>query len=337
MYGDKAQQTRSTAALWIGALLLVGVVFAGQARTLYQQARDNVAYARLNKALVQESEAQLDETAKVLAGIGVTQPTAPSVWRGIALIHLTQGRLAETADAYAHLNDPMVEVKAWGDRAERAKHWEMAQAWRQVAVLLEPENGDHWYRLAHASAEQDRPEAVDFYLKALAAPQRTDFGRSNIMTRLGEIEKRRDSVQWPMVLAHFQDAIDQDDFIDEGDLIVARMGVAEALDRLGQYREALAAYEWVARYAPGNYWANVHSGRLSWLAEGDAGKAVDYLQKAIALDDSRKWPYLNLAHVYAQSGNREEAITLLQKVLTLDPDDDNARTQLENLLNSDES
>lgn len=336
MDSNNPQRMRS-AALWIGALLLIGAVFAVQASSIYQQARDNVAYARLNKALAQGTEAQLEEAATVLTGIGATRPIASSVWRGIALVHVSQGQLAEAADAYAHLDDPMGEVKAWGDRAERGEQWEAAQAWRQVAVLLEPDNGDYWYRLARASAEQGRPEAVNYYAKALVAPQRTDFGRSNIMTRLGEIEKRRDPVPWQTVLARFQEAIDQDDFVDESDLIAARMGVAEALDRLGQYREALAAYEWVARYTPGNYWANVHSGRLSWLVESDADKAVSYLEKAIALDDSRKWPYLSLAHVYAQTGNRDEAITLLQKVLILDPGDNNAQSQLEDLLSSDGS
>ncbi|MCA9865675.1 MAG: tetratricopeptide repeat protein [Anaerolineales bacterium] len=336
MYSDNPQQRRSV-ALWIGALLLAGAVFVVQARPFYQQAHDNVAYTRLNKALARGSEAQLDEAAEGLAAIAAARPDSPSAWRGMAVVHMTQRRLAEVADAYSHFDDPMAEARAWSERAERAGQWEVAQAWHQVGVLLEPDNGDNWYRLARALAEQGRPEAADNYLKALDAPQRTYFGRSNIMTRLGEIEKRRDPVQWQTVLARFQEAIDQDDFIDESDLIAARMGVAEALDRLGRYREALAAYEWVARYTPGNYWANVHSGRLSWLVEGKADKAESYLQKAIALDDSRKWPYLSLAHVYAQSGNHDEAIRLFKKVLTLDPDDNNARTQLEELLSSDGS
>lgn len=163
-----------------------------------------------------------------------------------------------------------------------------AQDWYRVAILLEPENGDHYYRLARISAEQGEPEAAGYYAQALAASRHIEFGRSNILTRLGELEKRKSSTDWNEVLARFDEAIQLNEFVGQQDIIQARSNKAEALDRLGKYRAALDEYESLAGDYPGNYWANVHSGRLVWQLKSDAPTAIAYLEKAIQNNDKPK-------------------------------------------------
>ena len=72
----------------------------------------------------------------------------------------------------------------------------MAQAWHQVGVLPEPDNGDGWYRLARALAEQAAREAADNYLKALDASPTNLFQPQQYRDLAGgNRKKRHDPVQ----------------------------------------------------------------------------------------------------------------------------------------------
>jgi tetratricopeptide (TPR) repeat protein len=155
------------------------------------------------------------------------------------------------------------------------------------------------------------------------------------MTRLGELARRRDAPAWTEVYQWFDEALRGNDFTTQRDLFLARMGRAGAADQLKQYPAALDDYRWVADRQPGNYWASVHSGRLVWLLEKDFAAAEAYLSSAISIDDTSKWAYRELAHVYMQSGLLEGAIELYQQVLTLDPNDSLAKEKLHALISSD--
>ena len=143
---------------------------------------------------------------------------------------------------------------------------------------------------------------------------------------------------WAAALAEFDAALDEDAFVaggDAADRVQAQLGRAEALDKLGQPAAALEAYRRALVDAPGHYWANVHSGRLTWAVEGDAARAAAYLQEAIALDPQNKWAYLFLSDVYAESGQPELAIPLLNRVLATAPRDEAAQKRLDRLTGGD--
>jgi FimV-like protein len=53
--------------------------------------------------------------------------------------------------------------------------------------------------------------------------------------------------------------------------------------------------------------------------KGDISGAVVYLEKAVALDPSDVTSQYNLANAYLDSGTPEKAISVLQKVVQLDP------------------
>lgn len=300
-------------------------------------AYQNATNLRLNVALAYGDAAAIEASARELSGVITRSPDEQIAWRGLALASISQGRLNEVANAYLHVDNYRAELLDWGARAETQRQWAKAQDWYRVAILLEPENGDHYYRLARISAEQGEPEAADYYAQALAASRHIKFGRSNILTRLGELEKRKSSTDWNEVLARFDEAIQLNEFVDQQDIIQARQSKAEALDRLGEHRAALDEYEALAGDRPGNYWANVHSGRLVWQLKSDAPTAIAYLEKAIQNNDKPKWAYLLLAQIHAQSGNPELAIPLFRKVLTIDPGDRAAQEQLDKLTGGDGS
>jgi tetratricopeptide (TPR) repeat protein len=326
--------------------LLIGLAAAGIVLTRFDSLQSishrNRGFLLLNRAqaagdttghpdgvLAQRSIAYLEQAAE--RGADDT-----SARRALGHLYLMQGAEREALAAWKSVDSIGSELAMWGRRAERADDMAAAREWYLLATQLEPQNGDHWYRLAWASAQLSDADALDHYLRALVAPERSDFGRSNILTRLGELAKREARPDWATALARYEDAIGQDDFVGARDIVLARLGKAEALDQMGQFRAALDAYRWLADYRPGHYWANLHSGRLTWQVEKDAARAVGYLEKAISIDDQPKWGYLNLGLVYAQSGRPDQAIPLFRKVLALDPGDQSARNQLDKLSGDDE-
>ena len=55
----------------------------------------------------------------------------------------------------------------------------------------------------------------------------------------------------------------------------------------------------------------------------------------ITLPPDDKWADLFLGGIYAEAGQADRAIPLLQRVLELDPDDATARQQLDQLMGGD--
>jgi tetratricopeptide (TPR) repeat protein len=206
-----------------------------------------------------------------------------------------------------------------------------------LSVKIEPDNGDHWYRLAQVSHQSGRnDEAIERYLIALNSPTRVDIGRSTILMRLAEIAKRAEPLDWTEVRLLYDRALDQGEFTEEREEFQARMGRAEASDNLRHFNAALEDYRWVADHQPRNYWANLHTGRLIWQIEQDGTLAERHLRQAIERDPSEKWGYRVLAQVLAQTGQEERAIELYQTILTLDPNDAAAQERLQQLINLNE-
>lgn len=318
-----------------GACILLVLALLPLSGSLLSRARINSTYVSLNKALNAGEQPDLEVLLAELYNLTTYSPDLREAWRGAALLNMALGRRDAATNAWARVDGYEQELVAWGTRAERTEDWIEAREWYLVAVTLAPRNGDNSYRLASVSAQMGDSQAVEYYLQALSAPERTEFGRSNILTRLGELEKRNSPVVWSDVRARFDEAIEQDDFVDQRDVIQAWLGKAEALERVGQPGDALAAYEWVAAARPGHYWANVHSGRLAWQVDSDAVRAIAYLERAAAIDDKSKWAFLNLGLVNAQSGDPTAAIAAFRKALAIDPDDTTAGNQLERLTGGD--
>lgn len=324
-------------APWPLLVVLIAAIGALALRspTLLSRARLNGGYAGLNQALAEGDESDYAGTASALNRLAGDPSLHHQAQRALGLLYMAQSRPEEAIAAWQTVEGSAGEAQQWGNRAERGQDFATAGHWYRLAARLDPQNGDHWYRLAHALAEVGDGEAYDDYLVALSAAQRSEFGPSNILTRLGELEKGAGEPDWEAVWERFDEALERNDFTDQADVITARLGRAEALERRGEYAASLAEYRRLIDDEPGLYWANVHGGRLTWAVERDAPTAIALLRHAIEINDKVKWAYLNLGLVYAGSGQADLAIPLFQQTLKIDPNDQESRRQLEQLIPND--
>lgn len=298
----------------------------------------NSVYFNLNAALVRHEPERIDQAIKSIETIGSDKPERERALRAVALSQMVEGNIEPSLNFWPKNQETIAEFLAWAKRAENQDDWETAKNWYWLATRLDGDDADHWYRLAQSAVNLgDLAEAGEYYLIALTAPTRTLYGRSNIMTRMGELAKRSEPRDWAEARQWFDEALRVNEFLVERDIYVARMGRAEAADQLREFQAALDDYRWVAAAQPGNYWANVHSGRLVWFLEKDLAQAESYLSTAMTIDDDLKWAYRDLAQVYLQAGQPDRAVKLFQQVLALDPNDSLAKQKLETLTNPDGS
>jgi len=320
---------------WLIVLCFFFVAILSATKDIRSYARLNLAYTWLNWDLADGTPP--DKALARLNASATDISTAGSARYGVALAHQSAGRYAEAVEAWSHVEQAPEYLEAWAILAERSSRLEDAEKWLFVLANLEPTNGDNWYELARISALSGDSTAKDYYNRAMTAPLRENVGVSNVLTRLGELEKLAENPDWEHVLVLFDKAIEENAYVDRRDYIVSRMGRAEALERLGRLRESLDEYRRIIHENPGVYWAYVHGGRLIWYVEDDAETAISYLQRAIQLDKKPKWAYLTLGQIYAQTGAIDLAIDQFQKTLTIDPNDEHARQQLDTLLNNNEN
>ena len=323
-------------AVW--ALLLLALVAALPAlAALPARARANAGYLHLNRGQAGGEPAELARATSHLAEVSPSPIVGQRAWRGLGLTAMMGARDDEAIAAWQRVDGGAAELALWGYQAESAGDWAAARARRRLAVRLDPDDGDAWYEVARTSTQLGDAAAAQEYRQALAAARHARFGPSNILTRLGELAKNAAPPDWAAALAHFEDALQRDDFIVADDRLQAHLGRAEALDKLGQTAAALDAYRQVAAGWPNHYWANVHSGRLTWYVETDAPRAAAFLNHAIGLRPDDKWAYLFLGGIYAEAGQADLAGPLLRRVLEIDPADATARKQLDQLTDGDGS
>ena len=333
----RAGRARTLAVATLALLALVAALPA--LATLPAHARVNVAYLRLNRGLAAADAAAVQRAAGSLTAETGTPDESRRAWRGLGVAALLAGDADAAAAAWQNVPGGAAELMLWGEQAAALGDWATARQRYELAVRLEPQNGDAWYALAWAAAQTGAADAFDLYGRALAAGQHARYGRSNILTRRGELARNAAAPDWAAALAEFEAALRQDEFVagEVDDRVQAELGRAEALDKLGQAAAALDAYRQTLTVAPGHYWANVHSGRLTWAVEHDAARAAAYLQEAITLDPESKWAYLFLSDIYAESGQPELAIPLLNRVLAAEPADEAAQKRLDRLTGGDGS
>lgn len=337
MVTKERHTTRATQVAFGALLLLALAATLPGLLELPARARANAAYLQLNRALSQNERGELERATQGLTVASNSPVVSRRAWRGLGLAYMSVGRLDEASIAWPHVSGGEEEFALWGRQAELLGDWKRAHQWYQLTVRLAPQNGDAWYHLARTSDQLGDGTAADNYRQALVATEHVQFGRSNILTRLGELAKNSTPPEWTTALTHFEAALQQDQFTDADDRQRAQLGRAEALDKLGQTATALAVYREAAANWPGHYWANVHSGRLTWYVERDSARAATYLERAIALDADNKWAYLFLAEIYAESDQPERAIALFGRVLELDPANESARKQLGQLTGGHDS
>lgn len=315
-------------------LLIFVLLFVGE--SLLNKGRLNATFIRLNHGMAHGDVDAVIKASLSFDGLKADPLTGKGAWYGLAIAQTYANNPIESIDFWVEVENAPTMLKTWANQEMRQGDLAGSREWYLLLVNIEPENGDLWYELARVTEELDGYRARDYYLHALNAQHHTVFGKSNILTRLGDVERLQENIDWPQVLAYYDEAIQQDDFIVENDFNLSRLGRAEALERLGQLDASLEQYRALIEVEPNLYWANLHAGRLTWYLQRDSVTAAAYLQKAIEINDKLKWAYLNLGIVFANSGEPELALSMLEKTLLIDEDDSVARDLYEQLTSQDE-
>lgn len=319
---------------WLGLLVLLCLA-ALLATRLPRVSTINANYVGLNRALSDGSAGGLAALQQELAMALATYPQSADLLRAQALA-LSAGRTQPpSAAAWRSYPAAAQEIDGWASRAEMTKDWAEADYWLALLVALEPNSADAWYRygrvLTQRNQRQAAQQAYQHGLAAVGQAGQAGAFAGDFLLRLGELARQGDNPDWTAAHDLFAAAIERDTFSSADNRAAAYMGRAEAADRLGWLGEAFADYLWVAERQPNNYWAHTHGGRLAWYAAHDAAQATSLLQRAIAIDAANQWAYVNLAQVYARTGQTERAIAILEGAMPLVPQNAGIQTLLEQL------
>ena len=177
------------------------------------------------------------------------------------------------------------------DGAEPAVRQRLASL--QADLRANAGNGDAWGRYGMAlEAHTFTDEAVAAYRQAHELSPRT-FRWPYLLAAL--VDERSAAESLPLYRA----ALDLDP-----DYAPARVRLAEALERTGQFDAANREYAQAVRLDPANAHAHAGLGRLA-LAAGDADAAVRHLSRARELAAENRSFAVTLAQAYARAGDRE--------------------------------
>ncbi|MXZ38162.1 MAG: tetratricopeptide repeat protein [Holophagales bacterium] len=177
------------------------------------------------------------------------------------------------------------------DGAEAAVRQRLASL--QADLRANTGNGDAWGRYGMAlEAHTFTDEAIAAYRQAHELSPRT-FRWPYLLAALVDERSAADSL--PLYRAAL--ALDPD-------YAPARVRLAEALERTGQFDAANREYEQTRRLDPANAHAHAGLGRLA-LNAGDADAAVRHLLRARDLAPENRSFAVTLAQAYARAGDRE--------------------------------
>jgi tetratricopeptide (TPR) repeat protein len=185
------------------------------------------------------------------------------------------------------------ELVWWGQQREQAGELAAARYLYQWAVEVEPAWSDGWYYLGNSY----------------------------------ETEK-----EWAAAEASYRQAIVNGRFSTVGIEATTHYRLGEVL--LWQVDDAAAAvpfYQKAVALMPADHWARLRLGYALYWSGGDAGAAEREILAAIEQWPNErylKWPYFYLGDLYRDAGRIEEAATAYERVLALDPTDEQVQERL---------
>jgi len=118
------------------------------------------------------------------------------------------------------------------------------------------------------------------------------------------------------------------------DIVAIDPSIAEVWSNLGmalyrqdRYKESVAAFERAATLKPALLTPHLFAG-LSYQKMGETAKALGPLKAALAIEPNQPEATIALSEVYAQTGQFEASVRLLQKALKRDPDSESLGSDL---------
>ncbi|RLC82177.1 MAG: hypothetical protein DRJ03_05160 [Chloroflexi bacterium] len=261
-------------------------------------------------------------------------------------------QLVGAAEATCALVDPARRMRAaWeaggvtaqdltgaGEEARQAERYEESLGWYERAARMEPGLSDPWYYMGLAREGMEQwAEAVEAYTRAIALGHFRQTHRSSAYYRVGVIYQwKLEPQQAEKALAAYGAAIEADDFSSDWEAADCHYKRGEIYGWQGRNpRESIWEYQQAVTLNSKHHWAHLRLGHALYQASGDIVLAEKKIKQAIAVwpdDEHQKWPYWFLGDIYRETGMIDQAIVAYQKVLRLDPSDEQARDILTTLL-----
>jgi len=255
-------------------------------------------------------------------------PASESAWRGLGFVFMVQGQQTQAETAWKQATHFEQELWRWGQIDETSGDWSSALEKYQLSTTVSSELADGWYYTGRVHEQLGQSELAQWhYQSGLAQPLFLNIGKGDFYFRLGQIAASIKPPEWKTAVSYYDQALAARDFgeVREDQIRYAR-GVA--LRWSGRPREAMADFAWVTKNNPNHYWATIHLGMLTWLEEENATEAERLLQYAQQIKPENPYAYLSLAHFYQLTNHDSAAINTYQKLLTIDPTNQEAITQM---------
>src|SRR3989442_13776914 len=110
--------------------------------------------------------------------------------------------------------------------------------------------------------------------------------------------------------------------------VLTRLGLIALRKRM--HEEATELFEYALRLQPDNAGFHVNAA-TAWKQAGNTKKAIQYLERAIALDPSLELAYQRLGEIFLESNQPLKVRETLERYLKFNPDSFQARNALQSL------
>ncbi len=204
-----------------------------------------------------------------------------------------------------------------------AKDYEQAKVTLHTLLSMDSENPVVLYNLAIVYIHlQDYEKAYEYLQRCMGLP----------MTFIDIRQVRKVYIFVLLKMGNFNKALNELQGLNDDDDIVQMK--AFALEKTGNYRQALELYEGILEQRPNNMNAcNAVAYILSILPDGNINKALELAKKAVLHAPDNAAYNDTLGYVYYKKGQYDLAKKFLKKALSLDPDSHEIRKHIEELLN----
>ena len=298
----------------------------------------NTSYILLNRSMATADVAAPASTLKALEQAARKNPKVDSaIWRALGHVYALQNNESAAISAWKKAQNKInivEEMYHWASVSEQQGDAQGAWQWYERAIALAPQTADPWYFAARFLEEEgDAEKATSYYHTGLNTGRFHEVGVSDIALRLGRLaftaQAWADSDHWLNL------ALAASDFRLADRAWEAHYIRGESWRLRGDLATAATDYQWVVDHHPNHYWAHIRLAQVRWLVEANFYEAEDLLQRAIAIEPTRKWAYKISGDLYRDNQRFEEAINMYHLVLMLDPQDTLVKGYLEELNSHD--
>jgi len=222
-----------------------------------------------------------------------------------------------------------------GSQEYLAGHYDQSMVWYQSAATIQPDLGDPWYHIGQVHEEtQEWEQALRAYRRAASLPS-AQLGQSDAYYAMGKLLlDRGQPLDLAAALSALGTAIAQNDFSQRRWAADSHYQRGEVYRLQGLDAEASLEYQWAIDSGSDCYWACIRLGNLLLDTRQNTSQAEVLFQRAADANSSRPQAYLGLGRLYRTTDRTLRAVEMYRLVLELDPGNETARDQLEQLLPS---